>query len=45
MIRKLIAISMMACFVCLTGCNTMSGFGKDVKKGGEKIEDSADKHK
>ena len=27
------------------GCNTMSGLGKDVQKGGEKLENSADKHK
>jgi predicted small secreted protein len=45
MIRKLIAMLMIACFAGLTGCNTMSGLGKDVKKGGEKLEDSAEKHK
>ena len=27
----------------LTGCNTMEGLGKDVKKLGENIEDAADK--
>jgi entericidin B len=45
MTRKLIAFLMVACFASLAGCNTMSGLGQDVKKGGEKIEDSADKHK
>jgi len=45
MIRKLVALLMVACFAGLAGCNTMSGLGKDVKKGGEKLEDSADKHK
>jgi len=45
MIRKLVALLMVACFAGLAGCNTMSGLGKDVQKGGEKLEDSADKHK
>jgi predicted small secreted protein len=27
----------------LSGCNTVEGFGTDVKKGGEKIEDAADR--
>ncbi len=26
-----------------SGCNTIEGFGKDVKKGGEAIEKAADK--
>lgn len=29
----------------VTGCNTVEGAGKDIKKGGQAIEDSADKHK
>lgn len=29
----------------MTGCNTMEGLGKDIKKLGQKIEGSADKHK
>ena len=29
----------------LAGCNTVEGFGKDVKKTGEAIEKSADRHK
>ncbi len=28
-----------------TGCNTMEGFGQDVEKTGENIEESADRHK
>jgi len=27
-----------------SGCNTMHGVGKDIKKTGDKIEDSADRH-
>ena len=45
MIRKLTAILLVACFAGLAGCNTMSGLGKDVQKGGEKLEDSAEKKK
>ena len=29
----------------MTGCNTMEGLGKDLKKLGQKIEGSADRHK
>jgi entericidin A len=28
---------------CLTACNTMQGIGKDIKKAGEAIEDTAAK--
>jgi len=45
MLKKLTAIVLVACFAGMAGCNTMSGFGKDVQKGGEKVEDSAEKHK
>ena len=27
--------------VALIGCNTMRGFGQDVQRGGEKVEDAA----
>nr|WP_315597102.1 entericidin A/B family lipoprotein [uncultured Cupriavidus sp.] len=29
----------------LAGCNTMSGLGQDVQKGGQKLENSAEKAK
>ena len=29
----------------MTGCNTMEGLGKDIKKLGQKIEGTADRHK
>lgn len=29
----------------LSACNTMEGLGKDIKKGGENLEHSAEKHK
>ncbi|MES2546963.1 MAG: entericidin A/B family lipoprotein [Pseudomonadota bacterium] len=31
--------------VSLSACNTFAGAGKDIQKGGEKIEDAADKNK
>lgn len=43
MIRKLaFAIILICCVAVLTGCNTVKGFGKDVKGLGEKIEDVSD---
>jgi entericidin B len=45
MLKKLTAILLVAGFAGMAGCNTMSGVGKDVQKGGEKIENSAEKHK
>lgn len=29
----------------LSSCNTFEGMGKDIKKGGEKLEDTANDHK
>ena len=44
--RKLI-VAVFALFAAhaLTACNTMEGFGQDVSKVGNKIENSADKNK
>ncbi|MGH8719727.1 MAG: entericidin A/B family lipoprotein [Burkholderiales bacterium] len=39
MFNKLFAILLALLFVA--GCNTMAGFGKDVEKLGDKIEDKA----
>ena len=35
----------LALALSLAACNTMEGFGKDVKKGGEAIEKAADRNK
>ena len=43
--RKLIAVLMVLAMGALAGCNTMSGLGKDVERGGEKIQGSADRHR
>ena len=41
MTRKLAALIMLVSFGLLTGCNTMEGVGKDVERGGEKLQDTA----
>jgi predicted small secreted protein len=40
-----IVFTLLAAAYVLVGCNTMRGFGQDVQKAGEKIEDSAAKKK
>ena len=42
--KKLIAAIIAGSFM-LTACNTMEGFGRDVEKTGDKIENSAAKRK
>ena len=42
--KKLIAAILAGSFL-LTACNTMEGFGRDVEKTGDKIENSAQRHK
>lgn len=31
--------------VFLTGCNTMQGAGRDIERGGQKIQEEAQEHK
>ncbi|WP_144637113.1 entericidin A/B family lipoprotein [Bordetella genomosp. 13] len=38
--RKLLA-AMLAMAALVAGCNTMEGAGKDIERGGEKIQDGA----
>ncbi|SAH81791.1 entericidin A anti-toxin [Bordetella ansorpii] len=38
--RKLLA-AVLAMAAMVAGCNTMEGAGKDIERGGEKIQDSA----
>lgn len=43
-ITKLILTSIVSLsFLLLIGCNTVSGFGKDVQKGGKALTKAADK--
>lgn len=42
---KRILFAVLASMVLLAGCNTIEGVGKDIQKGGEKLEDAANKKK
>lgn len=39
--KALLALFMSSVFVVLAGCNTVEGAGKDVERGGEKVQDTA----
>ena len=41
MAKKLIALILFISLGGLAGCNTMQGVGKDVERGGEKVQDAA----
>jgi entericidin B len=43
MLRTVIAMFVLAGF--LAGCNTMEGAGKDIQRGGEKLQGSAERNK
>jgi predicted small secreted protein len=42
---KLLTMLLLAASFAVAGCNTMSGFGKDVEKAGDSIDDAATKRK
>ena len=39
--KTIIALLMSSTFVVLVGCNTVAGAGKDLERGGEKVQDTA----
>lgn len=41
----LVAMTIGSPLLLLTGCNTMQGAGRDIERGGEKIQDEAAEHK
>ncbi len=43
MMRAISALLLAAFFVA--GCNTMEGAGEDIQKGGQKLEDAAERNK
>jgi predicted small secreted protein len=46
MFRKILLLPLVLMYaISLSACNTMEGAGKDIKSGGEKIENAADKAK
>ena len=43
MVQRIFAtLTILAVLGTLAGCNTMEGMGKDIERGGEKIQDKAD---
>jgi entericidin A len=45
MLKGVLALAMATAFMALAGCNTMEGFGQDLKKLGDKIERKAEEKK
>jgi len=50
MIKRVFAMLLATLFLAgtaatLTGCNTVSGAGKDIEQGGKAIKDEANEHK
>jgi len=46
MLKKLLVVPLVLMFAAsLTACNTMQGAGKDLERGGEKIQNAADRDK
>ncbi|KWR90466.1 entericidin A/B family lipoprotein [Cupriavidus sp. IDO] len=43
--RKLWALCTLAGVLLVTGCNTMAGAGKDIERGGEKVQGAAESTK
>ena len=43
MFRTIMGLLLLAAFTA--GCNTMAGAGKDIERGGEKIQGSAERNK
>jgi entericidin A len=43
-VKRIISLLLLACFCAavLSGCNTVKGIGKDVKKVGETVEKAGD---
>lgn len=39
--KTFFAFLMSSAFVVLAGCNTVAGAGKDLERGGEKVQDTA----
>ena len=43
MFRRLLALAIVA--LVAAGCNTMAGAGKDIERGGEKMQGAAERNK
>lgn len=45
LIRLIASLSLAGLVAIASGCNTMHGAGKDIERGGEKIQQKADEHR
>ena len=45
MVRMIIAAIVASSTLALSACNTMAGLGRDVERGGQKIENAAERNK
>jgi predicted small secreted protein len=43
--KKVMAVLLLAIYAVLMGCNTMEGLGRDLSRGGDKLQDEAREHK
>jgi len=43
--NKALVVALLMMTVLAAGCNTMAGAGKDIEKGGQAIENSAERNK
>jgi len=43
MTRKFLTIAVAAIIALLAGCHTMDGLGQDIERGGQKMQDKANK--
>jgi len=43
--KKLVALILLAVFSGLAGCNTFEGMGRDIERGGEKLQGEAREHR
>ena len=46
MLKKIVLLALLLSLTApIIGCNTMEGAGKDMEKGGENLQDSAERNK
>ena len=43
--KRLIALMLAVSYVMIAGCNTIQGAGKDIERGGEKLQKESQEHK
>ena len=41
MFKRIVALIVLGASVALTGCNTMAGMGRDIERGGQKMQEGS----